>query len=580
MSYIAFALKYRPKTFDQIVGQQHIVSALKNAILQKHVHHAYLFSGPRGVGKTSLARIFAKSLNCIKGPTISPCGECVSCNEINRGGSLDVIEIDGASNRGIDEIRVLRENVKLSPSYSHHRIYIIDEVHMLTQEAFNALLKTLEEPPAHVKFIFATTHPQKILPTILSRCQKFQFTLVTVDQISEKLKSIVHAEKIEFPEDILCAIARSSGGSIRDAESLLDQIVPVIRNNKSAKDVLSFLGIVDEESLNTALKYIIEKDIGSLLAFIDTIIKEGKDIGTFLNAFIDHTHNLLLTRIDIKNFKALLDVSPQTKEFLIELSKQISTENILKIMDLLLEAKEFGQRLNTVRLPLELAIIKFAADDNTPKTKPEKNTQDEIQKVLLPKQSEKTPTLQPQPDDFEQELEKVYSSASDTSDKTVPIKTENSQNDNEKNIPNNDNSNLCDDFKQKWQQILTEMHKTRAAVASHLSFGYPISSQGNVITIGFTKENYFHKEILETSDKTLFIEKNISKFLNSPIRIKFIFSQDVESKSAITKAETQLSPQSTVNQTNTNPADSDDKAHEFIGDLLDTFGGKLHTDDE
>ena len=194
MSYLAFALKYRPQSFDEVVGQEHVVISLKNAILKSRVHHAYLFSGPRGIGKTSMARILAKSLNCHQGPTITPCGKCASCDEISRGTSLDIIEIDGASNRGIDEIRTLREGVKLSPAHSRFKVYIIDEVHMLTQEAFNALLKTLEEPPSHVKFIFATTHPQKVLPTILSRCQKFQFSLISVEKIVVKLQSIVKIE--------------------------------------------------------------------------------------------------------------------------------------------------------------------------------------------------------------------------------------------------------------------------------------------------------------------------------------------------------------------------------------------------
>jgi DNA polymerase-3 subunit gamma/tau len=187
MAYKAFALQYRPKNFDEVIGQEHIVTALKNAITAKRIHHAYIFSGPRGVGKTSLARIFAKAINCEAGPTVTPCGKCTSCTEIARGASLDVIEVDGASNRGIDEIRELRESAKLSPAYSRFKIYIIDEVHMLTTEAFNALLKTLEEPPEHVKFLFATTHPQKVIPTILSRCQKFQFSLLPIEKIVKKL---------------------------------------------------------------------------------------------------------------------------------------------------------------------------------------------------------------------------------------------------------------------------------------------------------------------------------------------------------------------------------------------------------
>ncbi|MFA7115371.1 MAG: DNA polymerase III subunit gamma/tau, partial [Candidatus Omnitrophota bacterium] len=245
MSYQAFALKYRPKNFSEVIGQRHVVTALKTAIEKNHIHHAYLFSGPRGCGKTSMARIFAKSLNCVNGPTITPCGKCPSCLEIAKGMALDVIEIDGASNRGIDDIRSLRENVKLSPIGAKYKVYIIDEVHQITSDGFNALLKTLEEPPSHVKFIFATTHPQKIIPTILSRCQKFQFTLLLLEDIVTKLKIITKSEKLQIPDSLLYAIARSAGGSIRDAESLLDQLAPVISQGGLVDDIFSFLGIID-----------------------------------------------------------------------------------------------------------------------------------------------------------------------------------------------------------------------------------------------------------------------------------------------------------------------------------------------
>lgn len=364
MEYVAFALKYRPQSFDEVIGQEHVVSALKNAILQKRVHHAYLFSGPRGVGKTSLARILAKSLNCEKGPTLSPCGKCLSCVEISKANSLDIIEIDAASNRGIDEIRTLRESVKLSTSHARYKIYIIDEVHMLTQEAFNALLKTLEEPPAHVKFIFATTHPHKVLPTILSRCQKFQFSLVELDKIVAKLKRIVEAEKLKIKDSFLYTIAKACGGSIRDAESLLDQLVPVVLEKGSLEDVFSFLGIIDEESLNVLTKSLFEKDIPACLNFIDSLIKGGKDISTFFDAFLEHLRNLLLAKVSQKNFKELSLLSPQSKDFLCGLAKTSNLADIIKIIDLLIEAKDSSHRLNNPRVPFELALIKYAHQES------------------------------------------------------------------------------------------------------------------------------------------------------------------------------------------------------------------------
>src|SRR3989339_209716 len=223
MSYLVLARKFRPQNFDDVVGQEHITDILKKAIKANRVAHSYLFCGPRGIGKTSCARILAKTLNCEKGPADRPCDKCSACTEILKGNSFDVLEIDGASNRGIDEIRALRENVKFAPSYGKYKIYIVDEVHMLTAEAFNALLKTLEEPPPHVKFIFATTEPQKIPATILSRCQRFDFRRVSVCQLVDHLKRILSCEKLSLSPTALTSIVREAQGSVRDALSLLDQ---------------------------------------------------------------------------------------------------------------------------------------------------------------------------------------------------------------------------------------------------------------------------------------------------------------------------------------------------------------------
>jgi DNA polymerase-3 subunit gamma/tau len=247
MPYTVFALKWRPQDFNNIVGQNHIVNTLKSAIEKNRLAHAYLFAGPRGVGKTSTARILAKSLNCKSGPTLTPCQKCPSCLEIIQGRSLDVIEIDGASNRGIDEIRALRENVKFAPSSGKFKVYIIDEVHQITSDGFNALLKTLEEPPEFVKFIFATTHPHKIMPTILSRCQRLDFRRISVVEIIAQLERIVKAEKISVDKEVLFAIAKASDGSLRDAESILDQLVSFSKDQISLKDVGSVLGLVDQE---------------------------------------------------------------------------------------------------------------------------------------------------------------------------------------------------------------------------------------------------------------------------------------------------------------------------------------------
>lgn len=569
MSYLAFALKYRPQNFAEVVGQEHVVVSLENAIRTGRVHHAYLFSGPRGIGKTSLARILAKSLNCFEGPTTTPCGKCPSCIEITKGQSLDIIEIDGASNRGIDEIRILRENVKLSTANSRYKIYIIDEVHMLTQEAFNALLKTLEEPPAHVKFIFATTHPNKVLPTILSRCQKFQFNLISLEKIVGKLKKIVTEEKVKIKENLLYTIGRAAGGSIRDAESLLDQLVPIILEKGSLEDIFSFLGIIDEESLNKALNSLVKKDLSACLSFVQKTVTAGKDLGVFLNAFIEHLRNLLLAKISLKNFKELSDVSPQSKDFISELSKELSTPDILKMIDLLIEAKELSQRLNTVRIPLELALIKYIQPLESNNSSKVKNNP-----INNPKPAKKRHLeLDISEDDFDLQIEDIIPEEKSHSAK-------NKQEENIEEDASHDDA-ILPQLKNKWSEIISFMQKQRVALASHLSFAQPVSSKGSLVTIAFFPQDYFHKESVESSKNLKFIEGVISNLIGKTVGIKFVLQDLPQKSSSVTF---QGNERIKGGETKTTQAEDKDKKETveddtFLNELLDTFGGKFHSDE-
>ncbi len=567
MEYIAFALKYRPQNFEEVVGQEHVVNSIKNAILKKHIHHAYLFSGPRGTGKTSLARIFAKALNCEseKFPVVSPCGKCISCTEITKGSSLDIIEVDGASNRGIDEIRTLRENVKLSPAHSRYKVYIIDEVHMLTQEAFNALLKTLEEPPAHVKFIFATTHPHKVIPTILSRCQKFQFSLVPLEKIVNKLKSITKIEGVSINDNLLYAIARASGGSIRDAESLLDQLVPVIVEKGSVEDVFSFLGIIDEDTLDRMSGFIVNHNLQSALDFIDKVVKDGKDLSIFLNALIEYLRNLLLAKVSLKTFNTLTDISDQSKESILKISAVISLSQILKIIDLLIEAKELSHRLNTVRIPLELALVKFILPQESDYGKPGAKTADIS--VNAKPAAVKEIKVESKSTDINVGLEGDFDLDDDgDSAKKEPLPDAESQ-----SAPNEDGL-LFNEVKAKWQEIITAAQKVRAAISSHLSFSEPVSSSANIIKIGFSNKDYFHKEIVETPKNVKFIEDVISKIVNKKVGLKFILSDKIASKTV------KITPLGSAPMKNEGGASG--QPNEFINELMDTFGGQFHTDDE
>src|SRR5512139_2944372 len=277
-SYLVLARKWRPQLFEEVVGQQPITQTLQNAILKKRVAHAFLFTGARGVGKTSTARILAKALNCEKDLQTNPCNQCTNCQEITHGNSMDVIEIDGASNRGIDEIRELRENVRYTPAKSTYKIYIIDEVHMLTKEAFNALLKTLEEPPPHIIFIFATTEPHKIPATILSRCQRYDFKRIPFKEVIESLKRIMGEEGNEISPRGLLAIARESEGSLRDAQSLLDQVIAYSGTNIHDEDVAEVLGLIDRKMLSDTIEAIADKDVERCMKVIEQVYHFGYDL--------------------------------------------------------------------------------------------------------------------------------------------------------------------------------------------------------------------------------------------------------------------------------------------------------------
>ncbi len=297
MSYQVLARKWRPQIFEDVVGQGHITRTLQNAIASQRLAHAFLFSGPRGVGKTTTARILAKALNCEQGPTPTPCCKCDSCLETAAGTSVDVIEIDGASNRGIEHIRELREAVKYAPVGGKYKVYVIDEVHMLTNEAFNALLKTLEEPPPHVIFIFATTEPQKIPATIHSRCQRYGFKRVAIHEIIERLRTIASSEGITISESGLAMIARAAEGSMRDSQSLLDQAVSYSGMEIKDEELQATLGSVAQAALLQFSSGLLSRDSSGLLRQIDTLLEQGQDMRQFLTGIVEHLRNLLVVKI-------------------------------------------------------------------------------------------------------------------------------------------------------------------------------------------------------------------------------------------------------------------------------------------
>jgi DNA polymerase-3 subunit gamma/tau len=356
VSYEVFARKYRPQTFDDLIGQKHVSQTLKNAVAQNRLAHAYLFVGPRGIGKTSTARILAKALNCVNGPTVTPCGVCDNCREIAGGNSLDVIEIDGASNNSVEDVRQLRDNVRYAPAKGRYKIYLIDEVHMLSSAAFNALLKTLEEPPPHVKFIFATTEPQKVLPTILSRCQRFDLHRIPANLIAQHLQFISGKEKITLEPAAAHAIARGAEGGLRDAESMLDQLVAFCGEKISEADVLSVFGFTSQQTVANFTEKVLRSETAGAVQLLHEQSEAGKDMMRLMSDLIAYLRDLLVFKV--KPGALSEDVDLDLQKSLAAQAKLLETDRLLELIDQFAEAEGRMKWAPNKKLHFEVALIK------------------------------------------------------------------------------------------------------------------------------------------------------------------------------------------------------------------------------
>ncbi len=349
--------KYRPQDFDEVVGQEPVVRTLKNAIASGQVRQAYLFAGPRGTGKTSMARILAKSLNCEQGPTATPDRVCNACVTIAAGTSLDVVEMDAASQRGIDDIREIRDRVVLQPAEGRFKVYILDEAHQLTDAAWNALLKLIEEPPPHLLFVFCTTDLAKVLPTVRSRCQTFVFARPRLPELVRKLRRIADGEGIDVPDAALALIARGGRGAYRDAESTLDQLAAATDGKIGVQSVLQLLGAVEEDALFRICDLVVEGDTAGTLTFVEELAEQGQDLGRLVTDLLEHLRHLMLVQ-HVGEVPESLPVTEETRERLREQANQLGEATVVRLVDLLAVAVEDMRQGGDPRLPLELALVK------------------------------------------------------------------------------------------------------------------------------------------------------------------------------------------------------------------------------
>ncbi|MBW7887255.1 MAG: DNA polymerase III subunit gamma/tau [Bacteroidetes bacterium] len=520
MSYQVTARKWRPLTFDDVVGQQHVSNTLRNAISQGRLAHAFIFSGTRGCGKTTTARILARAVNCLNPQNFEPCNECEICREIIDGRSLDVIEIDGASNRGVEEIRNLRESVRYAPARAKKKVYIIDEVHMLTKEAFNALLKTLEEPPPHVLFIFATTEIHKVPATILSRCQRYDFRRITIEEIIGRLTFIAQQEKINIDNDALLMIAKKGDGSMRDAQSIFDQVVSFCGMTISGKDVAEALNIVDLELFFRVSEIVKQHDTPGSIALVDEVIKNGYDIKEFVGGIAEHFRNILIAKTT-GNTKLLEEPEPFRLRYAAD-AEEFSLNDLLRIIKMVTDTENSIRYAVQPRFKLEVLMIQLTKMDQSiqiemllekierlsPETLPEKKKVQPVSvaaspAVQIPKQlsSSAPPILG--------ESRKTYSiSTAKKTNGEPPVSSSSSGAVSLTSISINEIQN-------SWNVIRDEMRKKRISVGTVLGESKPIEIINGVLKIATNNE--FHRTTLQRSKDDL--EGLINSYFKTKLRI-------------------------------------------------------------
>ncbi len=518
MSYIVLSRRYRPKSFNEIVGQKHVVTTLVNALQTDRVAHAYLFAGPRGVGKTSMARILSKALNCQKGTIDTPCNKCSTCNSITNGNDIDVLEIDGASNRGIDEIRNIRQNVGYAPAVSRHKIYIIDEVHMLTKEAFNAILKTLEEPPEHVKFIFATTSPSRVPDTVQSRCQRFDFKNISIPDISDRLAQICKTESIVAEDEVLQSIAKYARGGLRDSESILDQLASFCHEKITLRDVYDIFGVVNEEKLSSLINSFIEKNPELSIEIFHNIIESGIDIEGFIDQLLLYIRDLLLVSVCKKGCDSIETASGDLGLLRMQ-SPSFSPETLMYMFQIISEAKTKTKDLLQQKIYLEVLFIRLATMEEL---RPLSSVLDKIEGMK--KMFEGTV----------EDTDKVVCMSKE--DVTVQVQSEVQIKPSNGPVVLNKKAGPDISFADTWNKVMIEVLAKKKTTWALLKSARALSIDGDEAIVEVPKNYLIHKERLEKPEEKRIIDSCLEKVTGKKVRIKFIVSkndfQAVDNKSS------------------------------------------------